>query len=60
MKKIPKIRLTLHRETLRTLAAPALTHVQGGQAEITGTASVTCPVSCQGTCHVPCTLTGTA
>jgi hypothetical protein len=60
MKKTSKIRLTLHRETLRNLASPALTHVRGGQqVEITGTASLTCPVSCQTTCHVPCTLTGT-
>jgi hypothetical protein len=59
MKKNPQFRLTLHRETVRTLTSPELAAL-GGAAEITGTASLTCPVSCQGTCHVPCTLTGQA
>jgi hypothetical protein len=57
MKKSPKFRLTLHRETLRFLAASDLLDVEGGAAGLTGTETVTCPVSCQGTCELPCTLT---
>jgi hypothetical protein len=57
MKKNPKFRLTLHRETLRSLTTPALLNAEGGAAGLTGTETVTCPVSCQGTCELPCTLT---
>jgi hypothetical protein len=60
MKKSAKIRLALHRETLRALTSPELQGVEGAVAQITGTNSITCFVSCGGTCHVPCTVTGTA
>lgn len=55
MKKNAKIRLTLHRETLRTLDSNVLTAAPGGAntlpyCQIT----YTCRVSCGGTCDVYC------
>jgi hypothetical protein len=55
MKKNAKIRLTLHRETLRTLDSNDLTAAPGGA----NTApycpvTYTCRVSCGGTCVVNC------
>jgi hypothetical protein len=47
MKKNPKIRLTLHRETLRPLGVPDLQNAQGGATRpLTGTETVSCPLSC--------------
>lgn len=47
MKKNPKIRLTLHRETLRPLGVSALQNAQGGATRpLTGTETVSCPLSC--------------
>ncbi len=47
MKKSPKIRLTLHRETLRPLGIPALQNAQGGATRpLTGTETLSCPLSC--------------
>jgi hypothetical protein len=56
MKKNGKIRLTLNRETLRTLDANDLTAAPGGVnsqpfCQIT---YYTCRVSCGGTCDVYC------
>jgi hypothetical protein len=47
MKKAPKIRLTLHRETLRPLGVSELQNAQGGATKpITGTETISCPLSC--------------
>lgn len=47
MKKNPKIRLTLHRETLRPLGLSELQNAQGGETPpITGTETFSCPLSC--------------
>jgi hypothetical protein len=47
MKKNPKIRLTLHRETLRPLGVSALQNAQGGATRpLTGTETLSCPLSC--------------
>jgi hypothetical protein len=49
MKKSPKVRLTLHRETVRILAGPEMEGAQGGNN------SVGCPTY---TIYITCTQTG--
>ena len=47
MKKTRKVRLTLNRETLKTLEAPEIqTVVVGGIPRLTGTETESCPLSC--------------
>jgi len=47
MKKTPKIRLTLNRETLQPLDVSALQTAQGGATRpLTGTETISCPLSC--------------
>lgn len=47
MKKNPKIRLTLHRETLLPLGVPELQNAQGGATTtLTGMETRSCPLSC--------------
>ena len=47
MKKNPKIRLTLNRETLRPLGVSELQNAQGGATNtLTGMETRSCPPSC--------------
>lgn len=45
MKKTSKVRLVLHRETLRTLARPEVDAAQGGNNSV-GCPSLTCYITC--------------
>ena len=49
MKKRQNLRLKLNRETLRDLTAPAMAMAEGGNNSL-GCVSVTCQVSCAGSC----------
>jgi len=58
MKKTTR-KLTLDRETLRSLGTSAISRVVGGVPANSGedgcpTEWATCKVSCNGTCHMPC------
>lgn len=47
MKKTPKVRLTLNRETLRPLGVPEIQNAQGGATDpLTGMETRSCPLSC--------------
>jgi hypothetical protein len=50
MRKSPKTRLTLHRETVRTLASPELM-IAGAANTLPYCRSNTCQVSCVPTCN---------
>jgi hypothetical protein len=60
MKKNSKSRLTLHRETVRTLASPELEAAQGGAVVVTTTYCITHNLSCGGTCNIYCVAPGTS
>jgi hypothetical protein len=59
MKKSSKVRMTLHRETLRTLASPETGAVQGGVIGVKSAYCISIQVSCA-TCNYVCVITGTS
>lgn len=59
MKKSSTIRLHLNRETLRTLASPELMATPGAMNTLPYCLTVSCRVSCGGTCGVICVAPGT-
>ena len=56
MKKSSKIRLTLHRETLRTLAGPEMDAAQGGNNSV-GCPTYTLYITCTQTANCPTRIT---